>query len=332
MRSGLEGADVFQRGAASPLREKTEGEKHPVPAIAEGKFGWHVRNTLPPFSLSLASFPPPEQSAESWFSSGGLLGINRNQLVWRSALGEWQAPESRRLEFSTHRGARSQAPTALSAIFQDKFSLDAYGALLGEAKRGTGGASVNRHNMRIDSGRNTAKSYNRHVEYFARRYSLSPSLIYAIMRVESGFNPLAVSDANALGLMQIVPHTAGEDAHAYLTGENDIPQGELLFSPEKNIQYGIVYLHLLNKRYFKKIQNPVSREMCVIAAYNSGPSPLLRVFSPNRNLAFKKINSLAPQELYERLVKELPQRENREYLPKVLAARNVFLSKSTRAF
>lgn len=169
-----------------------------------------------------------------------------------------------------------------------------------------------------------ASQYRDYVEHFAGHYSLSPSLVLAIMRVESNFNPMVVSSANALGLMQVVPQTAGGEVHAFLTGKKGIPRPELLFKPEQNIQYGTTYLHLLNEKHFKDVKNPLSREMCVIAAYNCGPNQVLRVFSRDRKRAFELINALTPEQLYARLVKNLPHQETRDYLPKVLSARSDF--------
>lgn len=175
-----------------------------------------------------------------------------------------------------------------------------------------------------------AAHYRTYVEHYASQYSLQPSLVYAIMRVESGFNPLAISKANALGLMQVVPATAGNEVHAYLNGKKATPRPEVLFRPESNIQYGTTYLHLLMTRHFQEVKSPLSRELCIIAAYNGGPSAVYRVFSRNRERAMQQINHLTPEQLYAKLLKDLYSQETREYLPKVLAARNDFLRGQAR--
>ena len=50
----------------------------------------------------------------------------------------------------------------------------------------------------------------------ARRFNLDPRLVMAIIHTESFFNPLAVSPAGAIGLMQVIPRHAGLDAYRYL--------------------------------------------------------------------------------------------------------------------
>ena len=115
-----------------------------------------------------------------------------------------------------------------------------------------------------------AKKYSPFVERFSKRFSVSRNLVYAIIKTESDFNPYAVSDAPAFGLMQIVPQTAGLDVNRFLNNVASIPSRGFLFSPENNIQYGTAYLHLLEKRYLNDIRAPLSREYCVIAAYNTG--------------------------------------------------------------
>lgn len=160
--------------------------------------------------------------------------------------------------------------------------------------------------------------YQAMVSRYAKRYNLSPGLIYAIMRTESAFNPLAVSNSGALGLMQLVPGTAGIEAHSYITGKAENPTQSLLFNPENNIQYGTAYLHLLHTRHFPGVTNPVSRELCVIAAYNGGSGAVLKVFDQNRDTALAVINSLSPEQVYERLAQGLPTEENRRYIDKVL--------------
>lgn len=56
-----------------------------------------------------------------------------------------------------------------------------------------------------------AQKYLPLVRKMARRYNMDESLILGIMQTESSFNPYAISYANAIGLMQVVPTTAGRD-------------------------------------------------------------------------------------------------------------------------
>ena len=167
--------------------------------------------------------------------------------------------------------------------------------------------------------------YMEHIEHAGKRFGLSPRLIYAIMRTESAFNPFAVSNAGALGLMQVVPDTAGNEVQAYLTGKAGKPTISLLFDPKSNIEYGSAYLHLLATRYFAGVTNPTSRELCMIAGYNAGPRAVFRAFGTNdAETALNAINDLSPDELFTKLSRHMPAEETRQYVGKVIAAFNSF--------
>lgn len=162
--------------------------------------------------------------------------------------------------------------------------------------------------------------YMEPINQAAKRFGLSAQLIYAIMRTESAFNPFAVSNAGALGLMQLVPDTAGNEVHAYLTGKAGKPTRTMLFDPKSNIEYGSAYLHLLATRYFAAVTNKASRELCMIAAYNAGPSAVLKVFGSKPNAAVAAINALTPEELFATLSRRMPAEETRQYVGRVLAS------------
>jgi SLT domain-containing protein len=91
----------------------------------------------------------------------------------------------------------------------------------------------------------------------ASRYGVRPDLVRAIIQVESGFNPVAVSRVGARGLMQLMPRTA---AHL---GASD------LFDPEQNIFAGVKYLSILLDRFDGNVA-------LAVAGYNAGPNAVGR--------------------------------------------------------
>lgn len=171
-----------------------------------------------------------------------------------------------------------------------------------------------------------ARKYADHVVEMSNRFNISRNLIYAIMKVESDFNPFAVSSAKAIGLMQVVPSTAGSDTYEYLNNRKGTPSTKKLFVPRTNILYGTTYLHLLETRYLSAVSDPLSREYCIIAAYNGGAGTVLRTFDSNRQKAANKINQLPPGEVYKILRTKVPYKETRRYLGKVLEAKKHFVN------
>ncbi|MGE4299270.1 MAG: murein transglycosylase domain-containing protein [Desulfovibrionaceae bacterium] len=164
------------------------------------------------------------------------------------------------------------------------------------------------------------------VTRWAGEYEVSGNLVYAIMRTESDFNPYAVSRVPAFGLMQVVPTSAGRDVYAFINGKSGEPSGDFLFQPANNVRYGTAYLHLLDGRYLGGVRNPVSREYCVIAAYNGGAGGVLRTFHRDKAQAVAAINALEPLEVYNRLRAKLPYEETRRYLAKVMDAKKDFIN------
>lgn len=169
-----------------------------------------------------------------------------------------------------------------------------------------------------------ALHYQKAVSQYAQRYRVSRSLVYAVIKTESAFNPFAVSTAPAYGLMQLVPATGGRDAYRYVTGHDHPPSKEYLFNADNNIKLGTAYLGMLDQQQLAAIADPLSREYCTIAAYNGGAGNVFRTFSTSRNTAAQQINQLSPAEVYRTLHEQHPRDETRRYLAKVLDARRRF--------
>lgn len=164
------------------------------------------------------------------------------------------------------------------------------------------------------------------VQKYAKKFKISENLIYAIIRTESNFNQFAVSHAGALGLMQIVPTSAGQDAYRHVKGKSWTPSKSYLFNANNNIELGSAYLQILGTKYLEGIYNPISREYCVISAYNTGSGNVLKTFSKNRTTAKNIINSKTPSEIYNKLRTQLPYEETRRYLKKVVDYKKDFVS------
>lgn len=95
------------------------------------------------------------------------------------------------------------------------------------------------------------RKYSEYVTYYAEKYEMDPLLVYAIIRTESGFDPSAHSNADAVGLMQIT-ETAFHWLHAKLAPAEDL-SFESLYDPETNIRFGCYYWACCLERYDQDI-------------------------------------------------------------------------------
>lgn len=171
-----------------------------------------------------------------------------------------------------------------------------------------------------------AHKYLGMVRQASRKYGIDESLILAIMQTESSFNPYAVSRSDAMGLMQVVQHTAGKDVFRS-QGKSGTPSRSFLFDPASNIDTGTAYLAILNNVYLGGISNPTSRRYAVITAYNGGAGSVLRVFSNDKVQAANLINNMSPGDVYQTLTTRHPSAESRRYLYKVNSAQKGYRRK-----
>ncbi len=131
---------------------------------------------------------------------------------------------------------------------------------------------------------------------------ISPSLLKAITRQESAYDPKAKSSAGARGLMQLMPRTArlvARRMNVKLAGDDS------LYEPLMNIQLGSFHIAWLLERY--KGNRPQA-----IAAYNAGESRVDRWLKERDGLPI------------ENWIETIPFKETRNYVKNVLAFTQVY--------
>jgi soluble lytic murein transglycosylase-like protein len=99
----------------------------------------------------------------------------------------------------------------------------------------------------------TGRKLNDTINEIALEHGVSPALVKAVIRVESNWNPNAVSHMGAVGLMQVLPATA---RRVGVRNPHD---------PQSNIRAGVKYLRQLLDMFGDD-------EALALAAYNSGPA------------------------------------------------------------
>jgi len=130
------------------------------------------------------------------------------------------------------------------------------------------------YGMKLKADPYKHRRYDAIINWAARKYGLDSALIKAIIRVESNFDPRAVSRKGARGLMQLMPETVRR-----LAVNNP-------FDPSENIDAGV--------RFFRHLMSQLNGDMVLaLAAYNSGLS------------AVRKYNSVPPFAETARFVKKV---------------------------
>jgi len=114
------------------------------------------------------------------------------------------------------------------------------------------------------------------------KYNFNPLLVTALIKIESNYDPKAISDSYAYGLCQVRRFIAPE-----LAENIGIEWGgaeETLFDPIKNIQIGVYYLSIL-ERDFNDLKT-------AIIAYNQGPYAVQEQLTNNQELPNNYVNKV----------------------------------------
>jgi soluble lytic murein transglycosylase len=133
------------------------------------------------------------------------------------------------------------------------------------------------------------------VKDVSARYGLDPFLLLSVMREESHFDPMAVSSAGAIGLMQLMPYTARRTARRL---DLEIDGAKSIHEIENNITLGAYYLSGLLDRF--RSVTPA------LAAYNAGERRVKRWLRQGQ------------YEALDEFIEDIPFDETRNYVKRIV--------------
>lgn len=141
-------------------------------------------------------------------------------------------------------------PLAMQAARSAALEVSQY--ILTRPRTRTSAAANNPNYTQIARGRAvTSAEIDKVIDAAATRHGVDPNLVRAVVKVESNFNPAAVSRKGAIGLMQLMPDTARQLGVANA------------FDPQQNVDAGVRHLRNLLNNYGGDVR-------LTLAAYNAG--------------------------------------------------------------
>jgi peptidoglycan lytic transglycosylase len=145
------------------------------------------------------------------------------------------------------------------------------------------------------------RPYWNDLKKFASANGLDPYMVASLIRQESEFNPNAVSNRNALGLMQLLPHVGKGVARQEKLKHFSAPQ---LFTPTINLQLGT--------KYFRSMVDEFGGFEYALAAYNAGDDRV------------KDWQSQGKYRDVQEFVESIPFTQTREYVQAIMRNANVY--------
>lgn len=240
---------------------------------------------------ALNKLPSPPRPPQSWDPPEGNLRAQKAQLLANGALYDFAVRE---LQASTT-GSPSWKAELIAQTYQDSGSYVRAIETLKHAIPSYFSTEISQIPQPVWQGLFPRPWWD-DLKRRSQENQLDPFLIASLIRQESEFNPGAVSRANALGLMQLLPSVGKHLAHDLKLrnySQND------LFQPSINLQLGT--------RYFKHMVDHYNGQLeYALAAYNAGEQ---RVDDWRRDGDFRDIDEF---------VESIPFTETREYVQAII--------------
>jgi soluble lytic murein transglycosylase len=246
----------------------------------------------------LDKLPPPAAPPKNWDPPADDVRVQKSQLLANAALYDFAVKE---LQASASNTPAWMA-RSLAEIFNDAGSYVRAIEALKRAVPGYFSAEISQIPRPVWEGL-FPRPFWEELKQDAQQNHLDPYLVASLIRQESEFNPQAISRANAMGLMQLLPHVGKGLAKELKIHHFSADQ---LLSPNTNLELGT--------RYFKHMVDHYDGQVeYALAAYNAGED---RVDDWRRNGNFKSV---------EEFVESIPFTETREYVQAIM--RNAVLYK-----
>lgn len=155
------------------------------------------------------------------------------------------------------------------------------------------------------------KKFEEEIEKAAEEFELPVSLLFALIRTESGFRSDAISAMDAYGLAQLILPTARAVSARIKAGR--ATKNRLLYDPAFNARLGAAYLRELLDRY-------EGSEVFALAAYNAGPNAVDAWTKRRlRRLAGVEGRGVGVMPSPDEMAEEIPVAETRAFVKAVLA-------------
>jgi soluble lytic murein transglycosylase-like protein len=145
-------------------------------------------------------------------------------------------------------------PICAKADIAKRVTADGVVSLVNSPSRQT---PVVKNRLEREDAASNSSRYDNYIRQASLLYQIPENLVRAVIMVESGFNPRAVSRADAKGLMQLVPATANR----MLVDD--------IFDPRQNIYGGVRYLRVLANLFNGDL-------FLTLAAYNAGEGAVVK--------------------------------------------------------